>query len=167
MLTLTTTWERILCRLSSKMIKWLPAVPFAVFVSRGWAFQTPLREHRRPSWLSVATATSKGQTQKVVPVFDEVCETTGVTLTRFMMEVEKLNPELQELAQLFSGIQTACKAISNLVRRSQLPTSAVLGYEGAINVQGEDQKVRQKELNRSSTQLPYIHHDPCLIYVET
>jgi hypothetical protein len=79
--------------------------------------------------------------QAVTPKFEEVCETTGVTLTRFMHEVERCNPELQELAQLFSGIQTASKAITNLVKRSQLPNSSVLGLEGAINVQGEDQKV--------------------------
>ena len=76
------------------------------------------------------------------PVFEDVCETTGVTLTRFMHEIERINPELSELAQLFSGIQTASKAISNLVKRSQLPNSSMLGLEGAINVQGEDQKVR-------------------------
>lgn len=78
--------------------------------------------------------------QAVTPQFEEVCETTGVTLTRFMHEVERCNPELQELAQLFSGIQTASKAITNLVKRSQLPNSSVLGLEGSINVQGEDQK---------------------------
>ena len=77
----------------------------------------------------------------VSPEFQEVCETTGVTLTRFMHEVERCNPELEELAQLFSGIQTASKAITNLVKRSQLPSSSVLGLEGNINVQGEDQKV--------------------------
>jgi fructose-1,6-bisphosphatase I len=59
-----------------------------------------------------------------------------------MIEVERVNPELQELAQLFSGIQTAAKAISNLVKRSQLPSSSTLGYQGEVNVQGEDQKVR-------------------------
>eukprot|EP00542_Grammatophora_oceanica_P016514 CAMPEP_0194027652 /NCGR_PEP_ID=MMETSP0009_2-20130614/1768_1 /TAXON_ID=210454 /ORGANISM="Grammatophora oceanica, Strain CCMP 410" /LENGTH=411 /DNA_ID=CAMNT_0038666793 /DNA_START=132 /DNA_END=1367 /DNA_ORIENTATION=- len=75
-----------------------------------------------------------------VPEFDEVCETTGVTLTRFMNEVAKLNPELRELTTLFGGIDTACKAISNLVKRSQLPGSSTLGYEGNVNVQGEDQK---------------------------
>jgi len=74
------------------------------------------------------------------PIFDEVCETTGVTLTRFMTEVALLNPELQELTTLFGAIDTACKALSNLVKRSQLPSSATLGYEGAVNVQGEDQK---------------------------
>lgn len=79
----------------------------------------------------------------VTPRFEEVCETTGITLTRFMHEVERCNPELQELAQLFSGIQIASKAIHNLVKRSQLPGTCVLGLEGAVNVQGEDQKVSQ------------------------
>ena len=74
------------------------------------------------------------------PVFDEVCETTGVTLTRFMNEVALLNPELTELTYLFGGIDTACKALSNLVKRSQLPSSDTLGYQGEVNVQGEDQK---------------------------
>jgi fructose-1,6-bisphosphatase I len=74
------------------------------------------------------------------PIFDEVCDTTGVTLKRFMTEVAMLNTELQELTTLFGAIETACKAISNLVKRSQLPSSETLGYEGAINVQGEDQK---------------------------
>jgi len=74
------------------------------------------------------------------PVFDEVCETTGVTLTRFMNEVAMLNPELRELTTLFGAIDTACKAISNLVKRSQLPSSQTLGYQGEVNVQGEDQK---------------------------
>jgi fructose-1,6-bisphosphatase I len=80
------------------------------------------------------------QTKTKAPVFDEVCETTGVTLTRFMNEVAMLNPELKELTTLFGAIDTACKAITNLVKRSQLPSSETLGYQGAVNVQGEDQK---------------------------
>jgi len=75
-----------------------------------------------------------------VPVFDEVCETTGVTLTRFMNEVAVLNPEIAEITTLFGAIDTACKAISNLVKRSQLPSSETLGYQGEVNIQGEDQK---------------------------
>jgi hypothetical protein len=74
------------------------------------------------------------------PVFDEVCETTGVTLTRFMNEVAMLNPELRELTTLFGAIDTACKAMTNVVKRSQLPSSETLGYQGAVNIQGEDQK---------------------------
>jgi fructose-1,6-bisphosphatase I len=76
-----------------------------------------------------------------IPVFDQICETPGVTLTRFMHEVSILNPEIQELTTLFGAISTACKAISNLVKRSQLPSSETLGFQGKINVQGEDQKV--------------------------
>lgn len=83
----------------------------------------------------VAT-TSKFQ----VPVLDEVCETTGVTLKRYMNEVAMLNPELSELTTLFAAIGTACKAITNMVKRSQLPSSETLGLEGEVNVQGEDQK---------------------------
>ena len=41
---------------------------------------------------------------------------------------------------LFGAIDTACKAISNLVKRSQLPSSETLGFEGNVNVQGEQQK---------------------------
>lgn len=87
-----------------------------------------------------ATATPPA-TARMTPVFDEVCETTGVTLTRFMIEVAMLNPELSELPSLFSGIETACKAISNMVKRSQL--TGLTGYAeggGSINVQGEEQK---------------------------
>jgi fructose-1,6-bisphosphatase I len=58
-----------------------------------------------------------------------------------MNEVGNLNPDLKELTALFGAIDTACKAISNLVKRSQLPSSETLGYQGAVNVQGEDQKV--------------------------
>jgi fructose-1,6-bisphosphatase I len=68
------------------------------------------------------------------PVFDEV------TFKRFMAEVAMLNPEISELTTLFGGVETACKAIANLVKRSQLPSSETLGLEGEVNVQGEDQK---------------------------
>jgi fructose-1,6-bisphosphatase I len=79
-------------------------------------------------------------TKTKAPVFDEVCETTGVTLTRFMSEVAMLNPEIAELTTLFGAIDTSCKAITNLVKRSQLPSSETLGYQGEVNIQGEDQK---------------------------
>jgi fructose-1,6-bisphosphatase I len=87
--------------------------------------------------LNVATGTPS---KLKAPVLDEVCETTGVTLKRYMNEVAMLNPEMTELVTLFGAIDTACKAISNLVKRSQLPSSETLGYQGEINVQGEDQK---------------------------
>mmetsp|Transcript_6267 Transcript_6267/g.5936 ORF Transcript_6267/g.5936 Transcript_6267/m.5936 type:complete len:404 (+) Transcript_6267:51-1262(+) len=89
---------------------------------------------------SALFSTAEVETKTNAPVFDEVCETTGVTLTRFMAEVAMLNPELSELTTLFGAIDTACKAITNLVKRSQLPSSETLGLEGEVNIQGEDQK---------------------------
>mmetsp|Transcript_9916 Transcript_9916/g.20183 ORF Transcript_9916/g.20183 Transcript_9916/m.20183 type:complete len:406 (+) Transcript_9916:67-1284(+) len=89
---------------------------------------------------SAAPPAPKAPVRKA-PIFDEVCETTGVTLTRFMIEVAMLNPELQELPSLFSGIETACKAISNMVKRSQLTgLTGLADGGGSINVQGEEQK---------------------------
>lgn len=90
------------------------------------------------SFVEGPLAMSRAQTKP--PVFDEVCETTGVTLTRFMNEVAALNPEIRELATLFGAIGTACKAISNLVKRSQLPSSETLGYQGEANGQGDEKK---------------------------
>lgn len=99
--------------------------------------QAAYRPRAHPTRLNVATG---GEAKTKAPVFDEVCETTGVTLKRFMSEVAMLNPELTELTILFGAIETSCKAIANLVRRSQLPSSEMLGYQGEVNVQGEDQK---------------------------
>jgi fructose-1,6-bisphosphatase I len=90
---------------------------------------------------SVPTALNVATTDTIkVPVLDEVCETTGVTLKRYMNEVAMLNPELIELVTLFGAIDTACKAIANMVKRSQLPSSETLGLQGEVNIQGEDQK---------------------------
>jgi len=77
----------------------------------------------------------------VVPVFPEVCEQTGLTLSRYMCEVARANPELQDLEALISSIQTACKTINSLVQRSHI--DGLVGYAdggGSINVQGEEQK---------------------------
>jgi len=92
----------------------------------------------KPSFATSLNVVAERKTK--TPVFDEVCDTTGVTLKRFMSEVTMLNPELAELTSVFGGIDTACKALANLVKRSQLPSSETLGYEGAVNIQGEDQK---------------------------
>ncbi|KAJ1485132.1 hypothetical protein T484DRAFT_1794711 [Baffinella frigidus] len=54
------------------------------------------------------------------PVFDEVCEQTGITLSRYMMEVSRANPEMRDLESLMGGIQQACKTIANLVDRATI-----------------------------------------------
>ena len=71
----------------------------------------------------------------------EVCEQTGITLTRYMCEVARANPELQELESLLAAIQTAGKTINSLVNRAHI--TGLVGYAdggGSINVQGEEQK---------------------------
>lgn len=109
--------------------------------SNGFTSTNRFRQHEFPNlFAALDEAPSMNRPTTKAPVFDEVCETTGVTLTRFMNEVAILNPEIAEITTLFGAIDTACKAISNLVKRSQLPSSETLGYQGEVNVQGEDQK---------------------------
>jgi len=65
----------------------------------------------------------------------------GMTLTEYMKEISKSNPELAELQLPIGGIQQACQTISNLINRA--PLTGMLGYQsdgGSINVQGEQQK---------------------------
>eukprot|EP00285_Hemiselmis_virescens_P004031 CAMPEP_0173414448 /NCGR_PEP_ID=MMETSP1356-20130122/84333_1 /TAXON_ID=77927 ORGANISM="Hemiselmis virescens, Strain PCC157" /NCGR_SAMPLE_ID=MMETSP1356 /ASSEMBLY_ACC=CAM_ASM_000847 /LENGTH=462 /DNA_ID=CAMNT_0014376631 /DNA_START=86 /DNA_END=1474 /DNA_ORIENTATION=- len=74
------------------------------------------------------------------PIFDEICEQTGITLPRYMMEVSRANPEMRDLESLMSGIQQACKTIANLVDRAALTgMTGYVGGGGSVNVQGEEQ----------------------------
>jgi Fructose-1,6-bisphosphatase len=115
------------------------AFAFILTASAASAFAPASKTFSQSSTL-FATVAPAFETKTKAPVFDEVCDTTGVTLTRFMAEVAMLNPEIAELTTLFGAIDTSCKAIANLVKRSQLPASETLGLEGEVNVQGEDQK---------------------------
>lgn len=51
----------------------------------------------------------RGQFPIVSPIFNDVCELQGITLTRYMMEVSRANPHLSEIESLMNSIQTACK----------------------------------------------------------
>jgi fructose-1,6-bisphosphatase I len=74
------------------------------------------------------------------PVHTNVCPQTGVTLSRYMMEMERLNPELSEVESIFTSIQVGCKAISSLVRKSALQSNTGYAFGGGhVNVQGEEQ----------------------------
>merc|ERR1719460_2292768 len=80
------------------------------------------------------------------PVFPQVCEYAGVTLSRYVLEMARANPEKPELVELVSvmtSVERACKTISNLVRSAPIEAAGLLGLEeggGSINVQGEEQK---------------------------
>merc|ERR1719460_865309 len=97
----------------------------------------------------VATAPAPATANKldlVEPVFPEVCEYAGITLSRYVLEMARANadkPELNELVSVMTSVERACKTISNLVRKAPISGSALLGLEeggGSINVQGEEQK---------------------------
>ena len=68
----------------------------------------------------------------VEPVFPEVCEYAGITLSRYVLEMARANPdkpELVELVSVMTSIERACKTISNLVRKAPISGSALLGLE--------------------------------------
>jgi len=60
-----------------------------------------------------------------------------VTLNRFILVQEHLSFQKRlELANLLSGIQLACKIVSNAIRRAGM--EHLYGLAGSVNVQGED-----------------------------
>jgi fructose-1,6-bisphosphatase I len=77
------------------------------------------------------------------PVHNDICSETGITLSRYMMEMSRLNKDLEEIESIFTSLQVACKTLSNLVRTSSLTGNTGLeGDGGSINHvrQGEQQK---------------------------
>ena len=52
-----------------------------------------------------ASGLAGSQPKITSPKFDDVCEFTGVTLSRFMSAVSRENPELRDLETLISGIK--------------------------------------------------------------
>ncbi len=89
----------------------------------------------------MATRTRVAMKKIIAPQFDDKCELTGITLTRYMVETVNANPELRDLESLIIAIQTACKTIASVVERASI--TGVTGLEaggGSVNVQGEEQK---------------------------
>jgi hypothetical protein len=74
----------------------------------------------------------------ISPEHCEICSETGLTLSRFMREMARANPELEEIESIFTALQTATKTISNLVRKCDL--TGTTGLQGNVNIQGEEQK---------------------------
>ena len=73
----------------------------------------------------------------------DVCEQTGVTLSRYILEYIRANPEMKGIDTIFTALQTATKTISKLVRNSHFNGMHGLHNEengGSVNIQGEEQK---------------------------
>lgn len=75
------------------------------------------------------------------PVQMDPCDQTGITLSRYILEMVRVNPELAEIESIFTALQTATKTIAQLVRRSHFNDMQGLhDGGGSVNVQGEEQK---------------------------
>lgn len=72
--------------------------------------------------------------------FTGVCDQTGVTLNRYMIEATKRGIVDSDIQSIFNSIREATKVIAKLVNRAPLSQAELLGAQGAINIQGEDQK---------------------------
>ena len=121
----------------------------ASFLSFGFSAGAPLAGMTRASVPSMTIADVKTAASKydlTEPVFPEVCEYAGITLSRYVLEMARANPdkpELNELVSVMTSVERACKTISNLVRKAPIESAGLLGLEdggGSINVQGEEQK---------------------------
>jgi len=72
--------------------------------------------------------------------FVGVCDQTGVTLNRYMIEAQKQGIVDGDIVSVMNSMREATKVIAKLVNRAPLSQAELLGLQGEINVQGEDQK---------------------------
>jgi fructose-1,6-bisphosphatase I len=72
--------------------------------------------------------------------FKDVCEQTGVTLSRYMIELNKRGVVDNDLNSIMQSISEGTKVIASLIQKAPLRQADLLGLEGEVNVQGEDQK---------------------------
>merc|ERR1712048_1177954 len=72
--------------------------------------------------------------------FRDVCEQTGATLSRYMIELNKRGVVDSDLNSIMASISEGTKVIASLIRKAPLKQAELLGLEGEVNVQGEDQK---------------------------
>lgn len=102
------------------------------------------RGHGRVNRLATATGSKPSPphagTAPNVEEFRDVCTEAGVTLARYLIEMEKRGLVDREIGTIMSSIREAAKVIARLVRRAPLQQADLLGLQGEVNVQGEDQK---------------------------
>merc|ERR1719410_1867723 len=92
---------------------------------------------RKAAVVSCATAT---KTAFNVDDIKDVCSQSGITLARYMIELQKQGVVDTELGVIMNSIREATKVIACLIRRAPLQQADLLGLQGEVNVQGEDQK---------------------------
>lgn len=73
------------------------------------------------------------------------------TLTTWLLKQEQAGHIDGEMTIVLASISTACKQIASLVQRA--PISNLTGVQGAVNVQGEDQKKLDVVSNEVSSEV--------------
>jgi fructose-1,6-bisphosphatase I len=97
------------------------------------------RKACRTATVRCATLTAE-KTKFNVDDITDVCNQSGITLARYMIEMQKQKVVDAELGLIMNSIREATKVIACLIRRAPLQQAELLGLEGEVNVQGEDQK---------------------------
>jgi len=82
------------------------------------------------------------------------------TLTSWLLKQEQSGVIDAELTIVISSISMACKQIAALVQRA--PISNLTGIQGAVNVQGEDQKKLDVVSNEVLCSLFFNHKNSCV-----
>lgn len=77
------------------------------------------------------------------------------TLTNWLLKQEQAGVIDAELTIVISSISMACKQIASLVQRAGI--SNLTGVQGAVNVQGEDQKKLDVVSNEVSHYYSHFH----------
>jgi len=97
---------------------------------------------RRNKARKTAAARRAAATKKTFNVDDvtDVCSQSGISLARYMIELQKQGIVDGELGLVMNSIREATKVIACLIRRAPLQQAELLGLQGEVNVQGEDQK---------------------------
>jgi len=122
--------------------RWHIAASFgtvAVAIGVGKARKSPGRLARRRRAMVRASATAPGPSLSVEDLAG-VCDQTGVTMNRYLIELSKRNRLDTDMLSILNSISEASKVIAKLVKRAPLAQAELLGFQGEINVQGEDQK---------------------------
>lgn len=111
-------------------------------ISRFAPFQTcSLRHGGRRRHAAAAGGSGGGVRCMAVAEGTEAKSKSGYkieTLTNWLLKQEQVGAIDAELTIVLSSISMACKQIASLVQRASI--SNLTGVQGAVNVQGEDQK---------------------------
>mmetsp|Transcript_78961 Transcript_78961/g.218519 ORF Transcript_78961/g.218519 Transcript_78961/m.218519 type:complete len:479 (+) Transcript_78961:77-1513(+) len=114
--------------------------PAAAVLTAARAGQRRRARRHRSHLAAVAISPPTRKASLKVEELSDVCEQTGITLARYMIELQKRGLVDGELNLIMNSIREATKVIASLVRRAPLQQAELLGLQGEINVQGEDQK---------------------------